>query len=89
VEEIERALKSNGYAVEDIEQALRPIKAIRYEKHRRIGLLLLAPGILLCIAGFAITYISSHSGFGFHFGLYGMTDLGASPIMGGLALLLG
>lgn len=88
-EEIERTLKAAGHTSNETEEALRPLKTIQYEKHKRIGIPLLALGVLLCVMGFAITYISSHSGFGFHFALYGMTGIGASSIMGGLFLLLG
>lgn len=88
-EEIERMLKAAGHSAEETDEILRPLKTVRYEKHRKIGMPLLALGVFLCLAGFAITYISSHSGFGFHFALYGMTGLGASSIMGGLALIIG
>lgn len=88
-EEIERTLKAAGHTSNETEEALRPLKTIQYEKYKRIGIPLLALGVLLCVMGFAITYISSHSGFGFHFALYGMTGIGASSIMGGLFLLLG
>ncbi len=88
-DEIERTLKAAGHTSNETEEALRPLKAIQYEKRKRIGMPLLALGVVLCIAGFAITYLSSPSGFWFHFALYGITGIGASSIMGGLFLLLG
>ncbi|MCW5909068.1 MAG: hypothetical protein KIS94_14480 [Chitinophagales bacterium] len=88
-EEIERQLWQQGYNPEEICTMLKPLRDARYEKHRKIGLPLLLFGALLCVIGFAVTCFASHGTFEFHFGLYGMTGVGATSVMAGLFLIVG
>lgn len=64
-------------------------KALCYEKRKKIGMLLLGLGAILCIAGFMFTLLLSHEHASFNFALYGMTSAGATGLMAGLACIIG
>ena len=88
-EEIQKHLTHAGYPAEEIAGVMAHIKDMRYEKQRRVGLPLIAAGVVLCVTGFILVVSASHTGTVFNVVLYGMTSLGGATIMGGLFTILG
>ena len=88
-DEIKNILTDESLSAEDINLVMTHIKDARYQKHRSIGVPLIAVGVVLCITGFIVVVISSQTGMAFNLALYGMTGIGASTIMGGLFVILG
>ncbi len=87
--EIQQALTERSVPDEDITQVMTHVKDTRYQKHRSIGMPLIAAGVVLCVTGFIVVVVSTHTGTAFNLALYGMTGVGASTIMGGLFVILG
>ena len=89
-DEIQSMLNDTGLSAEDVDSVMKQVKDQRYESQRRRGLPLIGIGAMLCVLGCVATILTSDTGgAGFHFALYGMTGVGATTIMGGLAIVLG
>lgn len=89
-DEIQALLNDTGLSAEDVDSVMKQVKDQRYESQRRKGLPLIGIGAMLCVLGCVVTILTTDAGgAGFHFALYGMTGLGATTIMGGLALVFG
>lgn len=89
-DEIEQLLAANNISENEIETTMKHIKDIRYEEHRKRGLPYVLFGALLCITGAVVAVCTFESGgTGFHIALYGMTGLGVTCIVGGLAHIFG
>jgi hypothetical protein len=89
-DEIQSMLNDTGLSAEDVDSVMKQVKDQRYESQRRRGLPLIGIGAMLCVLGCVVTILTSDTGgAGFHFALYGMTGVGATTIMGGLAIVLG
>ena len=89
-DEIHSMLNETGLSADDVDAVMQQVKDQRYEKQRKKGLPLIAIGAMLCVLGCIVTILTTDAGgAGFHFALYGMTGVGATTIMGGLAIVLG
>ena len=87
--EIATYLTSAGYTADELAEAATHLKKLGNQKKQRLGLMLIAVGVFLCVTGFIVVLVAINQGTSFNFALYGMTSLGATSIMGGLFSILG
>jgi hypothetical protein len=72
-----------------VNELIKHVKDERYEAQHKKGIPLIALGVVICLIGFAATTFATDTGAGFKFYLYGLTTIGATTIVGGLAFIVG
>ena len=82
-------LAENGFDEVASAAIYKQFKQLCYEKRKKIGMLLVAAGAILCVVGFLLTLLLSQNHGSFNFALYGMTSAGAMGLFGGLACIIG
>jgi len=88
-QQIHEELVQSGIDSDQVNELMKHIKDERYEAQRKKGIPLIAIGVALCVVGCIATVVISDTGTGFNFCLYGLTSIGATSIVGGLAFILG
>lgn len=88
-DQIHQQLLAKGVSDNDAEELMKHIRDERYEVQRKKGIPLIALGVALCFVGCFATLMLSDNGVGFNVCLYGLTSIGATTIVGGLAFILG
>jgi hypothetical protein len=88
-DQIRESLESMELSTEAVDELMKHIRDERYEAHRKIGLPLVAAGVVMCVSGCMATLYLGELGAAFHFCLYGLTSIGAITIISGLAYILG
>lgn len=87
--EIEAALIAEGNNPETVTEMIAELKRRRHDHLSRIGMVLIAAGVMLCIGSFIALCTMSDCGTTFNIALYGMTGIGGTCIFAGLYLILG
>ena len=87
--EIELSLLATGISPQEAAACIGQLKKKHYHLQNRRGMALIGAGVVLCIVGFIVVITQQHAGTVFNVALYGMTGVGSTSIMGGLALIMG
>ena len=88
-DQIQHHLLSTGEDSEVVNELMKHVKDERYEAQRKKGIPLIALDFVICLIGFAAIIFMTDTGAEFQFYLYGLTTIGATTIVGGLAFIVG
>ncbi len=88
-DEIELSLLATGLAPDEAAGYVSQLRKKHYHLQNRRGMLFIGAGVVLCVVGFIVVITQQHAGTVFKVALYGMTGVGGTSIMGGLAMVMG
>lgn len=89
MDELRHRLAELGYEGETLEEHIKLIKKLKTQKQVKLGFNLILMGAFLCISSCVVTFFHSYSASYLTFSLYGMTCIGASLVLIGLAYVFG
>lgn len=88
-EELRQQLIELGYEGETLDEHLQFVRKLKTQKQVKLGFNLVLIGALLCVTSCVATFFHSYSASYMTFSLYGMTFIGASLVLVGLAFVFG
>lgn len=89
LEEVRQQLAASGYEGETLDEHLKHVRKLKTQKQVKLGFNLILLGALLCVTSCVATFFHSYSASYMTFSLYGMTFIGASLVLVGLAFVFG
>lgn len=89
MDELRQQLAELGYEGERLDEHLKFVRKLKTKKQVKLGFNLILLGAFLCVASCVVTFLHSYSASYMTFSLYGMTVIGASLVLVGLAYVFG
>lgn len=89
MDELRQQLAELGYEGETLDEHLRFVRKLKTQKQVKFGFNLILIGAFLCVSSCVATFFHSYSASYMTFSLYGMTFIGASMVLVGLAYVFG